>query len=89
MRVTLHLTRASSQIDLSDPAGVELEGQAPIAALSQLSMLASGEAMETVDLPASFDWRAQGAVPPIRDQGPCGGCWAFAAVGVMESTLGI
>ena len=36
-------------------------------------------------IPASIDWRTEGAVNPIQDQGNCGSCWAFSAVGAMES----
>ena len=35
-------------------------------------------------LPASVDWRAKGAVAPVKDQGRCEGGWAFAATGAME-----
>ena len=34
-----------------------------------------------------FDWREQGVVSPVVSQGQCGSCWAFASVGVTESSL--
>ncbi|CAI0384772.1 unnamed protein product [Linum tenue] len=35
-------------------------------------------------LPDTMDWRTSGAVNPIKDQGQCGGCWAFSAVAAVE-----
>ncbi|GAB1222555.1 hypothetical protein ENUP19_0115G0018 [Entamoeba nuttalli] len=38
-------------------------------------------------VPASVDWRAEGKVTPVRDQGSCGSCYSFGAVAAIESRL--
>ncbi|MCP4627896.1 MAG: hypothetical protein GY850_30920, partial [bacterium] len=57
-----------------------------------------GQNMQTMDLgrlrkikaknlPERFDWRDRGMVTPVKDQHPCGTCWAFTAVAEFESKV--
>lgn len=42
-------------------------------------------APKQMPLPQRFDWRELGGCTPIKNQGACGACWAFGAMGVAES----
>lgn len=51
----------------------------------RLIMDKTGEALKK--LPDSYDYRREGRVPAVKNQGSLGTCWAFASLMALESAL--
>ena len=47
----------------------------------------TAQSAQTTQYPAEYDLRTTGRLTPVRDQGSCGDCWAYATYSSLESYL--
>lgn len=77
---------------LGNTVGLELIDACSICACAGQKVCQNDQTCALGDLPESFSWADKDGVnwmSPVRNQGSCGSCWAFAAVGSLEAMYNI
>ena len=79
--------KSPEEMENGKDIGVKVESSIPPDILPHDKTITSGKQMSSVTaaIPQVLDYR--GVCTPVRNQGECGACWAYASIGALEANL--
>eukprot|EP00571_Detonula_confervacea_P012958 CAMPEP_0172306044 /NCGR_PEP_ID=MMETSP1058-20130122/7197_1 /TAXON_ID=83371 /ORGANISM="Detonula confervacea, Strain CCMP 353" /LENGTH=483 /DNA_ID=CAMNT_0013017815 /DNA_START=87 /DNA_END=1538 /DNA_ORIENTATION=+ len=77
------------EVEISNSRLRSGQAQASPSAVQRKLLQAQPSSPATATDADEADWHTQGLMGPIRNQGICGACWAFSAIGSIESAMAI
>ncbi|TVU09732.1 hypothetical protein EJB05_43225 [Eragrostis curvula] len=81
-----HVSRCGYCAGFADMSWEEFRATRLGAAQNCSATLAGNHRMlDTNKLPETKDWREDGIVSPVKNQGHCGSCWTFSTTGALEA----
>mmetsp|Transcript_14292 Transcript_14292/g.21436 ORF Transcript_14292/g.21436 Transcript_14292/m.21436 type:complete len:478 (+) Transcript_14292:78-1511(+) len=82
-------TTAAADSSMLRGAAAAVDDETAAAAVERRRLELAASKSLFPDPDCEVDWGMKGLLGPVRNQGPCGACWAFSTIGAIEAAIAI